>query len=225
MSTIEDLHAQIQALTSQLEAEKRKNEQLEDECDLLAMDNDRLRTEVQELHRRIPVHDTSLPAMASAGDDDKSASSSNTIALDVFIVGDGQYANRLRKHIQNASSGKNVLSTSIYHSVSNDKIPDVVFCGGVDAYLRGYDVSTGIEIYGEKTSAPVLCIDSHDPYVACGMMDGSMMVMMVVDEETHPVQINFKDHSKYVIAIKWSRDGQYLATAGHDRYVHIYKKK
>lgn len=49
--------------------------------------------------------------------------------------------------------------------------------------------------------------------------------MMVVDTETHPVKVEFKDHSKYVINVKWSRDGQYLATAGHDRNVNIYKKK
>ena len=48
---------------------------------------------------------------------------------------------------------------------------------------------------------------------------------MVVDENTHPVVLNFKDHSKYVVSLKWSRDGQFLATAGHDRYVNIYKKK
>lgn len=34
----------------------------------------------------------------------------------------------------------------------------------------------------------------------------------------------FKDHSKYVVAVKFSSDGRYLATASHDKSVNLYKR-
>lgn len=35
----------------------------------------------------------------------------------------------------------------------------------------------------------------------------------------------FKDHTKYVVGIKWSPDGAYLATVSHDKTVNLYKKR
>ena len=35
----------------------------------------------------------------------------------------------------------------------------------------------------------------------------------------------FKDHTKYVVGIKWSPDGAFLATVSHDKTVNLYKKR
>ena len=34
----------------------------------------------------------------------------------------------------------------------------------------------------------------------------------------------YKDHSKFTVSVAWSPDGRWLATASHDKTVHIYRK-
>eukprot|EP01034_Spumella_vulgaris_P025000 gene25000-31403_t len=41
--------------------------------------------------------------------------------------------------------------------------------------------------------------------------------------EDHVVT-SFKDHTKYVVAVKFSADGEYLATASHDKSVNVYHR-
>ena len=224
---MEELQRQIEQLKAQLEAERIAREKLEEECDLLAEDNVRLRS----LAQSAPPAPSSSAVTASTSASDipvgsMSGHDSIPVELDVFSEGDGDYAYQIKKSIANASGGKNVLSTAIF--VSNPQLDygDLVFCGGVDATLRAYDAATGVELFKEPQTAPVLSIDCSTTHVACGNMDGSHTVILMQSlEGTHPVVQPFKDHSKYVIAVRWSGDGQYLATAGHDKTVNLYRKK
>ncbi len=40
-----------------------------------------------------------------------------------------------------------------------------------------------------------------------------------------PAVVSFKDHTKYVVCIKWSMDGQLLATVSHDKSVNLYRNR
>jgi WD40 repeat protein len=227
-ATMEELQREIERLKAQLEAERQAREKLEEECDLLAEDNERLRSIAPTTAPPVPTTTVASAVAAPVGGmSGESTSSTSAPELDVFVEGESDYAYHLLKSIPNASSGKNVLSTSIFVSNPSLDFGDLVLCGGVDATLRAYDLMTGVERFKETQTAPVLSIDCSLTHVACGNMDGSalVMVMQSLSGESHPVIQKFKDHSKYVIAVRWSRDGEFLATAGHDKVVNIYHKK
>lgn len=103
---------------------------------------------------------------------------SSADAVDIFIEGDNHYAKTPFKTISNANSGKNVICVSLLTSPSGKKL---LFSGGVDTFLRCYDLSTDMEIFAQQTSAPVLVCQSSSTLersrVACGMMDGSLTVV------------------------------------------------
>jgi WD40 repeat protein len=225
---VKSLQDEVGLLQEQLARMTLERDKLEEECDVLALDNDRLRTEVNRLTRSQPA--TRKDKVVEVF----SASSAAIVEdLDIFIDNSNEIfpVNHILKTISNANSGKNVICTAFLcqnpSEKSNDTehLPDVLFTGGVDAYVKGYDYLTGIELYSFKGNAPVLCIDCYSHFAAIGMMDGSLMIIYLMSVDSTPHILFYKDHSKYVISVKWSNDGKYLATAGHDKVVNIYVNK
>jgi WD40 repeat protein len=162
----EALKAEIESLKVALNREQKARLRLEEECDLLAEDNERLRALVP--------HSTStnaaappLPPLSTT-----TTSTAATVDLDFFTEDRDSYcAKSLFKSIANANGGKNVLSTAFLPA------QNLVFSGGVDASLRGYDLSTGEEHVCQSVTAPVLTMACSDSRVAAGMMDGSLAVV------------------------------------------------
>jgi WD40 repeat protein len=52
-------------------------------------------------------------------------------------------------------------------------------------------------------------------------MDGSVAI---TDVSTGNVIAQFKKHEKYVVSVKWSYDGNTLASASHDHSLNIYQR-
>jgi hypothetical protein len=236
---MEALLQEVEALKAALAAEREKNERLDEECDLLAMDNERLRMELAKYaHGHHHVLPPPPPPPTAAVSSTQGVSELNPVVvvntdIDVFEDNNLPYPNMLKKQIANANDGKNVISTTFFYDLSNGH--NLVFSGGVDATIRGYDLIAGVQLLSHRATAPVLVLQAHPPYLAAGMMDGSFLIMKVNpfsdddEEETSyestPFIMKFKDHNKYIIALSWSPDGKYVATAGNDRTITIYQQK
>ena len=221
---INQLQEEIQRLNQQLEKITLEKEKLDEECDILAEDNERMRMEL--LKYESPSRDTGISNEPQENETlfkkEAPIKGASSVQLEVFVEGRENYVNKQLKQFPNAASGKNVICTAFFHST---EIGQVIFCGGVDATIHGYDPLTGIELYTFKSTAPVLTLDCYGSCVAAGSMDGSLLVSYITSVESNPRIVSFKDHTKYVIALKWSLDGSYLATAGHDKTVNIYKRR
>lgn len=170
MSTIEELKLEIERLTEALKQEKEHRFKLEEECDILALDNDRLRALLTEANIPLTAQEASKASknqqVFSSPDD-----------LEIFIDNGDQFIHHQKKVFANAAGGKNIISTTFFDSSKHSELTDAVFCGGVDNTLRGYDPLTGIEIFNKRVSAPVLLIEASPPYLAAGMMDGSLLIV------------------------------------------------
>lgn len=173
--------AHIADLKKQLEAMTTKSESLEEECDLLAMENERLRTLCQQ---------NDINPDFSIGNEKKTAVSNiEEEEEEDFLVnagGDDMYACSIGREIQNACGAGNALCVDYLHLSSSSSSSDTdteggcgeyVLCGGVDKTLRLYALSSGTLLYQHELSAPILAIDSVGALVACSMMDGSHAVV------------------------------------------------
>jgi hypothetical protein len=186
MSLIADLKKQLEKMTA-------KYYSLEEECDLLAMENDRLRTLCTgngvnpdfsvDRQTKSPVETGTGSSTSSsfgiAGNEDESE----------FLInagGDDMYARSVGREIQNACGAGNVLCVG-YIRFPTDSIcepSEYVLCGGVDKVLRLYSLTTGALLYELELLAPILAIDTMGALVACSMMDGSHAV--VNSDTLHP---------------------------------------
>ena len=153
--------SEIEILSAELESEKHQRIKLEEECDLLAMDNMRLREELQRMKISHP---------------DPKKSDQHGLILNVFTDGDGLYANYSTNHIYQATSDKNVLSVGIITSDEGSNA-DIIVCGGVDNQLTLYDYQSCVKIGFVETLGPVLFIDIFQSYIAASMMDGSHIIV------------------------------------------------
>ncbi|GAA5983325.1 hypothetical protein JCM10908_000242 [Rhodotorula pacifica] len=73
--------------------------------------------------------------------------------------------------------------------------------------------------------SPALSVAQHPlpsqaRFIACATMEGSLSVIDVVSRE---VVACVKDHNKYIVKVAFSPDGEYLATLGYDKLIHIYR--
>lgn len=216
---IEKLKDELIELKDLLNKTLEEKQKLEEENDLLAFENEYLRSQLAEYkckpHPPRPPIDTEVEQMPSRIEE-----------LDVFQEGDDSFVHQKLHHIANAGGGKNMIATSFFVSPNPEEMGDMVVCGGVDGVLAGYDVIAGVQCFQHRSTAPILCIDCAPPYVAFGTMDGSMTVLHFEDlTDPFPLVQSFKDHSKYVVAVAWSHSATFLATASYDKFVHIYRKK
>jgi WD40 repeat protein len=223
---MEELQTEIVRLTEELNAERARRGRLEEECDLLAEDNARLRSEMDNMRYNVrpvlhPHPDSSFSEEPPR--DDSSANASDT--PEVFVEGNGVFAQLCTHTVNGASSAKNVLSTAIFHSSSPASMSDTAFVGGVDAYLRGFSMSSGEEMFVKQLPGPVLFIDCQPPWIVCGMMDGSHMIGHLNANTAELSTTEGKYHSKYVIGVRFSPAATYMATASYDKSVNVFRKR
>ncbi len=170
--------------------EKDRKIALDEECDLLAWEIERLKGEVHRLEQsNIKTHVSSAASAAAAA----GPASAVTAAEIFFREGDGKYPSTLAKTFSDACGGKNVIATAFCDTSKLPSVPgldsyDLLLCGGVDAMLYGYiyqsngshDSAAGT---GDRTlfqiamNSPILSIDTCGPLVACSAMDGSHMIV------------------------------------------------
>ena len=96
--------------------------------------------------------------------------------------------------------------------------------GGVDKTVYITDVSTGETRNVIAVTAPVLSLDwnrgGNDGLLLIGCMNGEVLLTDIA--RSPPVLQRCRDHSKYVIAVKFAPDGRMFASASHDGIVCIY---
>ncbi len=160
--------AEFAALKIAFENEKKARVGLEEECDLLAFDNDRLNGELAKLKAIIESNNWSDKKVTNT--------SLDGLDVDIFVDGDNKYANTLNRKILDANGGKNVLSTCFL--IDGDV--DILLSGGVDGVLNGYGID-GIKLFSYVFAAPVLAIDVHGLTIACSLMDGGLAVVRTAE--------------------------------------------
>ncbi len=169
MSEFSSLEEEITALRAALAHEKEERQKLDEECDLLAFDNDRLKDELARYKALTPSsssshrNNTKKNDITALGGDE---------VLEFFVEGDGKYANSLKMKILDTNGGKNVLCAAFM--VDGDM--DILLSGGVDGALNGFD-SSGVRLFSYILSAPVLAIDVNGLTIACSLMDGGHAVV------------------------------------------------
>lgn len=168
MSEFSSLEEEIVALRAALAHEKEERQKLDEECDLLAFENDRLKDELARYKALTHSSSSSHSGNTKVNDTD----AHGTEVLEVFVEGDGKYANSLKAKILDANGGKNVLCAAFM--VDGDI--DILLSGGVDGALNGFD-SSGIRLFSYMLSAPVLAIDVNGLTIACSLMDGGSAVV------------------------------------------------
>lgn len=171
-----EFEKEIALLRERLERETNRRIELEDECDLLATENERLRG-ILHLHglseKPQPLHVD--PSREIDG---------------LLMTGDSGYAKReILKKVEAAGNG-NVLSVGLLGNDDNFSI----CTGGVDKQLRFYDIAIDsdldysiAETHRVPVSAPILSIDSTKcgNLIACSLMDGSVVITV-----SNPININ-----------------------------------
>jgi len=201
-----DDKSEIETVKALLEAEKQKNSELEEQCDLLAATNYDLREEVDKLKMKLRIY-TALKDDENKGvqrDDDRlgdAASDSakakeeiskmKTELYSAYPVEGGvsnvSYANKVRLRISNPCGASNPLCVSFCYptdlkvSCSADSgefasVDDVVLCGGADKSITAYSLD-GVKMKSWGMGAPVLSISTWSNFVACSTMDGSIAVV------------------------------------------------
>ncbi|RYY81647.1 hypothetical protein EON63_14975 [archaeon] len=153
-------------MQAKLQQAEGKIVQLEEENDLLALENDLLRTKVN----------TPQPAN-ELKEDSNNIETPPQESLEVLEAGNNDYAKRAIHTIANAGGGKNMICVTYFLSPNPEELPDMIICGGVDGVIAGYDLQMGVKMFSVRATAPLLCMTSAGPYVACGTMDGSLVVV------------------------------------------------
>lgn len=202
---------------SEIAALKQRVRELEEDCDLLAFDNHRLRQENERLMALCP------PPVPS---DDAAIDASNLLE-----EGDGTHANSLEYTIESACDGANVIAATFYNQA--DTRNSHVCCGGANNMINFFRIpvdssDTQQKLFSYTTTGPILVIDSNRLYslVSVGSMDGKLYVIDTSQfDKTDTIDIIqiFNDHQKYVVCTKFSPDGNLLATGSHDKTVNLYK--
>ena len=225
-ASAEDMIAELE---SKLSKAMLRIEELEEECDLLAFENDRLRTKLQTMEGSSAVAESAIV--------DKDRLSPTGLKNDAVIVnwdellreGNNRFARTLKIRIENACGGSNVVCAAIVHCI--DDTADIIVCGGADKTLRCFTLHNSTQISCFNLSAPPLSIDVFNQFFASSLMDGSLVIASVSRGETSHTELvsvdliaTFKDQNKYAVCVKWSPDGELLATACYDKTVALYKK-
>lgn len=218
------MEEELARLRLEVEEERARRVELEDENDLLAMANVQLQNELAVFRKAGGGGSAGMSAAGFrasatvAGDDEVGSGNDGGVPL-LGFDGDGRFANQAKCVIDNACGSMNVLSVSFCNGCSSADAAEVVACGGTDNCVSVYDIETGAQISKFPLTAPVLMIDSFGCLLACSMMDGGVAIINVGSG----VVRHLKDHSKYVVGVRWSPDGKYLATVSHDKSVHLYR--
>ena len=174
---------EITWLREQLCKEREAKIKLDEELDLLAFDNDRLKGLVASAGIGQPAKPvgvaTSATVIAATADDGLE---------ELLQEGDGRFADAVVTRIDNACGGMNALCVAFCPHPTAATGSWALACGGVDKVLRVYSVPWLILpcpsssdapqlLLSHAFSAPILALDVCGSLVACGLMDGSHAVV------------------------------------------------
>ncbi|GAA5828733.1 hypothetical protein JCM11251_005855 [Rhodosporidiobolus azoricus] len=100
-----------------------------------------------------------------------------------------------------------------------------LFTTAVDRSLKVYSTDTFELLDSFSLPSPALALAQHPQsdqarFVICATMEGSLTV---IDLVTREVKAKVKDHVKYIVRAAWSPDGQFIATLGYDKLIHLYR--
>jgi hypothetical protein len=155
----------MEDLRERLEASEARIRQLEEELDLLAFDNERLRAEIKELQQGKPK--SGYPAQEA-----RTANPSPDGPKKLMIVneGDKKFPNVVRRRFDNVCGGSNVLAVK-YASVAGR---EAILCCGADRSVRCIDADSGSPIFSFVMTGPVLSIASRTyPMASSSAIDGA----------------------------------------------------
>ena len=169
MEIVAELQAEIERLKLELNEEKKRRLQLEEECDLLATYNEKLASDLEMKNKSIN----------STGEANGSTATIDGCLEDVFLVESGvdlsQITNFISQQIANACEGHNVVSVGILSSQGSDDA--IILAGGANNRVYAYNMKTSSQILRKDLSAPPLGIEVFDNFIAISGMDGSMTVV------------------------------------------------
>ena len=186
--TFSTLEEEVTWLREQLMKEREARLKLDEELDLLAFDNERLKGLLATSGTRPAVAPT-----ISSGDN---VAVDNGGLADLLQEGDGRFADTVVTRIDNACGGMNALCVAFCPHPTAATGSWAVACGGVDKVLRVYSVpwltlptspsSSSSEaprlLLSHPLTAPVLALDVCGSLVACGLMDGGHAVVRNLDD-------------------------------------------
>ena len=161
--------------------------------------------------------------------------------------GGGSACKQKRLVLKDACSGTNPLSVIFVYlspgdpgsgstsSSSSDSTEEITFiaCGGVDKMVSLYDLR-GNRRAQWLLSGPVLALSHSDGLLAAACMDGAVYIIdmsALPDKDAKPAGADLaaqsqvqllEKHTKWAVGVKFSPDGTFLATLGHDRQAHLY---
>jgi WD40 repeat protein len=185
-----DLEALVVTLKNELNEERRKRLELEGELDILALDNERLRGELQKM-RAIALSSPSSAVSPVAGEIVNSSDNANLTPVlgevndsdwqQLLTEGDKLYAKSLKTRIENACGGFNAIATCFCNVDASDPGSfSYIACGGVDKTLRIYENGEATKaLISIPCTAPILAMDACGHYLACSLMDGSHVVVSI----------------------------------------------
>ena len=163
-------------MSTELESERAKRLQLEEECDLLALENVRLREENSQLKQQLGIQIRLNTLTESVENITISNSNNSNHNGDFLEEGDDQYPNRIYKTISNACNGKNCIAVTY---CCDGKY---LLCAGGDNSVSLYNTTSETStsaVWIHKLSAPATSLQSFSSYVACSLFDGSLTLVSV----------------------------------------------
>lgn len=167
MDSIESKEVDFKA---EFERERAKRLQLEEECDLLALDNVRLREENEQLKKQLTIQ----LRLNTLTEGVENITIANNSSLGDFVEdGDDLYPNRVLRTISNACDGKNVIAVTYCCGGK------YVLCAGGDNSVHLYNASN-VEapvVWTQKLSAPATCLEPFGSLVVCSLFDGSLVLV------------------------------------------------
>ena len=143
------------------EKELELRRKLEDECDLLASDNVRLTSEMENLRQSLSIPLSTVSALDAVD-----------IDVDILVDGGSHYPNHPNKIISGACDKKNVISVQSCNEFSG------ILCAGADNSIFCYSLS-GERTWSSKLSAPITSIVSFRQLSICGCFDGTITMVFL----------------------------------------------
>jgi hypothetical protein len=191
-STRDERDEEIATLRVDVLRERCRRQELEEECDLLASEVQRLNRELAALkavgqQKTTTTANVSKNSTSDSGNAINHSNASNPASAvggitddywqELLDEGDGRYCAKQQLQVDRASGGKNCISTGFV--VFGGGVPDGIVSGGADNELHLFSAADGSELWHHNMSAPVLSIDTNQTLVACSCMDGSHWVVSV----------------------------------------------
>lgn len=197
-----------------------------------------LKTELARIHRKLVDLDLAdVLEIEDTREISPALTEMSTAEAGMRSEGDSLYPQEVARTVDGVHEKKNILVVRFGKSD-----PTVVASGGVDHCVRIMSWRTGVQLAALKLSAPVLALDwcpiRHKGEDGCcllaaGCMDGSVHALVWrAGSKSKPAVSEGKllycmcafttCHEKYVVGVRWSPQGTYLATASYDHTVTLF---